>query len=118
VKVRFLADADLNKSIVTGVVRREPSVDFLTAHAAGLHRKMDPEVLALAAAQKRVLVSHDAGTMPAHFQALRKEGRQSAGVFLVPQSLDMGAAIEELLLVWLASEAWEWENRLEWLPFR
>jgi hypothetical protein len=117
VKVRFLADADLNKAIVTGVLRREPSVDFLTAHAAGLHRKTDREVLALAAVQKRVLVSHDAGTMPAHSRAFRKEGRQSAGLFLVAQSVDVGAAIEELLLVWLASEAQEWENRLEWLPF-
>jgi len=36
VKVRFLADADLNKAIVTGVLRCEPEIDFLTAHAAGL----------------------------------------------------------------------------------
>ena len=41
---------------------------------------------------------------------------RSAGVFLVPQSFDIGTAIEELLLIWLASEASEWENRLEWLP--
>jgi hypothetical protein len=27
VKVRFLADADLNRAIVSGVLRREPSVD-------------------------------------------------------------------------------------------
>ena len=27
-KVRFLADAGLNKAIVSGVLRREPSVDF------------------------------------------------------------------------------------------
>jgi len=40
VKVRFLADADLNRAVVSGVVRREPSVDFLTAQAAGL-RGMD-----------------------------------------------------------------------------
>jgi hypothetical protein len=29
VKVRFLADADLNKAIVIGVLRQEPSLDFL-----------------------------------------------------------------------------------------
>jgi hypothetical protein len=116
VKVRFLADADLNKAIVSGVLRREPSLDFLAAHAAGLRRMNDPEVLALAAEQHRVLVSHDVGTMPAHFRAFRAEGKQSAGVFLVPQSLDVGTVIEEILLIWLASEASEWENRLEWLP--
>ena len=114
--VRFLADADLNKAIVSGVLRREPTVHFLTAHAAGLRRMKDPEVLALAAEQQRVLVSHDVGTMPAHFREFRKTGKHSAGVLLVPQSLDVGTAIEELLLIWLASEASEWENRLEWLP--
>jgi hypothetical protein len=76
----------------------------------------DPEVLALAAEQQRVLVSHDVGTMPAHFRAFRNAGKQSAGVFLIPQTLDMGIAIDELLLIWIASEAAEWENRLEWLP--
>ncbi len=115
-KVRFLADADLNKTIVSGVLRREPTVDFLTARAAGLRRMKDPEVLALAAGQQRVIVSHDVGTMPAHFREFRKTGKHSAGVFLVPQSLDCGTAVEELLLIWLASEASEWENRLEWLP--
>jgi hypothetical protein len=116
VKVRFLADADLNNAIVSGVLRQEPAIDFFTARAAGLRKMKDPEVLMLAAGQQRVLVSHDVGTMPAHFRALRDAGRQSAGVFLVPQSLEVGRAIEELLLIWLASEASEWENRLEWLP--
>ena len=112
-KIRFLADADLNKAIVSGVLRREPSVDFLTAQAAGLRRMSDPEVLTLAAQQQRVLVSHDVGTMPAHFRAFRSAGKHSAGVFMVPQSLDIGTAIEELLLLWLASQSSEWENRLE-----
>lgn len=115
-RVRFLADADLNKAIVSGVLRREPSIDFLTAHDAGLRKMQDSEVLALAAAQQRVLVSHDVGTMPAHVYEFTKAGARSAGVFLVPQSLDVATAIEELLLIWLASDASEWENRLEWLP--
>ncbi|HEY6344799.1 MAG TPA: DUF5615 family PIN-like protein [Bryobacteraceae bacterium] len=115
-KVRFLADADLNKAIVSGVLHREPAIDFLTAHTAGLRQMKDPEILALAATQQRVLVSHDVGTMPAHFRAFRDAGKRSAGVFLIAQSLDVGTAIEELLLVWLASEASDWGHRLEWLP--
>lgn len=116
VKVRLLADADLNRAIVSGVIRREPSVDFLTANAAGLRGLGDQEVLALAADTQRVLVSHDVGTMPAHFRAFINGGRYSPGVFLIPQSLDVGTAIDEILLIWLASEASEWKNRLEWLP--
>ena len=115
-KVRFLADADLNQAIVSGVLRREPSLDFLTAHTAGLRRLTDPEVLALATQHQRVLVSHDVGTMSAHFRVFTTAGKRSAGVFLIPQTLDVGTAIDELLLLWLASEASDWENRLVWLP--
>ena len=92
-KVRFLADADLNKAIVSGVLRREPSLDFLTAQAAGLRGMGDPEVLALAEHQ-RILVSHDVSTMQGHFRAFRSARKQSSGVFLIPQNLDVGAAID------------------------
>lgn len=76
----------------------------------------DPEVLALAAETHRVLVSHDVGTMPVHFRARRDAGKRTPGVFLIPQGLDIGTAIEELLLIWLVSEASEWEGRLERRP--
>ena len=52
-KVRFVADADLNRVIVSGVLRREPSIDFLTAQTAGLRDMDDSEVLALAADLQR-----------------------------------------------------------------
>jgi hypothetical protein len=63
-----------------------------------------------------VLVSHDVGTMPGHFRTFRNAGKRTAGLFLVPQNLDVATAIDELLLIWLASEASEWEDRLVWLP--
>ena len=42
--VRFQADADLNHIIVKAMLRREPSIDFQTAHTAGLVGLRDPEV--------------------------------------------------------------------------
>jgi hypothetical protein len=54
--------------------------------------------------------------MPANFRAFRSAGNDSAGVFPIPQSIDVRAAIEELLLIWAASEASDWENRVVWLP--
>jgi hypothetical protein len=61
----------------------------------------DTEVLALAAREQWILVSHDAGTMPRHFREFGEAGKQSIGVFLIPQSLDVGAAIQEFLPIWL-----------------
>jgi len=57
--VRFQADADLNQAIVAAVIRREPAIDFRTATLARLASLSDPEVLALAADDGRILVTHD-----------------------------------------------------------
>jgi len=53
--------------------------------------------------------------MPGSFRRLICN-QPSPGVFLIPQKLILGVAIEELLLVWAASEAEEWENQLHYLP--
>jgi hypothetical protein len=66
--VSFQADADLNHIIVKAMLRREASIDFQTAHGAGLVGVSDPEVLALVAQAGRVLVTHDRKTMPVMFQ--------------------------------------------------
>jgi len=82
--IRFQADADLNQIIVSAALRRVPAIDFRTATAAGLAELDDPEVLARAARDVRVLVTHDQTTMPRHFgefvQAQRSPGltRRSA----------------------------------------
>jgi hypothetical protein len=39
-KVRFLADANLDRQITEGLCRREPSIDFLSADAAVFREKM------------------------------------------------------------------------------
>jgi hypothetical protein len=116
VSIRFLSDADLNEFIVNGVFRREASIDFLTAESAGIRHLPDPEVLAFAVNGQRLLVSHDVNTMPHYFAEFIAAGNHSPGLLLIPQSVTVRSAIEELLLVWAASEASEWENRLVWLP--
>ena len=114
-KIRYQADNDLRKAIVRGAVRREPRMNFRSAQAARLDGVPDPEVLALAADEGRILVSHDFETIPRHFR-LFTQTRHSPGVLLVRQALPVGEAIETLLLVWEASEADEWVNRLCLVP--
>jgi uncharacterized protein DUF5615 len=116
--IRFLADADLNEGIVAGCLRREPEMDFLSANDADLEGVPDPEVLALAAAQSRILVSHDFQTMPRHFGNFLQAASSSPGVLLIPQHLPIGDAIEELVLIWSASNANEWQNRILRIPLR
>ncbi len=112
---RFLADADFNHKIVTGLRRREPSLNFLSAMDGGVIGIPDPKVLTVAANLGRILVSHDRKTMPLHFAKFR-ETRSTPGLIVISQAIDIGEAIEELLLVWVATEAEEWTDRLGFLP--
>ena len=116
--VRFLADVSLRHAIVTGCVRREPAIDFLSAHTAKLHGLPDRDVLDLAAKQSRILVSQDFRTMPKHFAEFISAGRLSPGVFLVKQRAPLASIIQELVLIWTASTPEDWTNRIVEIPLR
>lgn len=112
---RFLADADLNFIIIAALQRRFPEIDFKSALGAGLQGLDDLEVLARAATEGRVLVTHDQSTMPDNF-ARFIETATSAGVIIAPQSRAPSEIVEDLALIWMASDAAEYANRLLYLP--
>jgi len=114
-KVRFQADADLNQTIVLALVRRESGMDFQTATAANLAGLDDAAVLALAAHEGRILITHDQSTMPQHFARFITT-QTSPGLLVVPQHLQPASVVEELLLIWSVSEADEWHDRIVYLP--
>ena len=74
-----------------------------------------PIVLAYASREGRILVSHDFRTMPRNFREYLSRN-QSPGVLLISQTWPVGNAVEELLLIWAASDHGEWANQLTYLP--
>jgi hypothetical protein len=114
-KVRFQADANFNQILLKATLRYEPSIDFRTANDAGLASLSDKQVLAIAANEGRVLVTHDRKTMPTHFADFITSNI-SAGVIIVPQKIAINAAVEDLVLIWAATESEEWVNRIQTLP--
>lgn len=113
--VQFQADADLNQAILTGVIRQQPNINFQTATEADLEGLQDAEVLSLSARQQRILVTHDRRTMPTEFAEFIF-GNQSSGVLIVSRKTALETVIEELILIWSASTAEEWINRIAKIP--
>jgi hypothetical protein len=113
---RFLANHDLSEAIVLGVMRREPLIEFHRLRDVGLADRPDPQVLEFAASQGLLVVSHDVNTMTAHAAARILSGETFPGIFLAHQSESIGAVIEQLILIWTASEAEEWVNQVTFLP--
>ena len=53
--------------------------------------------------------------MPVHFARYVKVSR-TPGVILVRGAVPIATAVDELVLIWTASQAEEWINRLVWIP--
>jgi predicted nuclease of predicted toxin-antitoxin system len=115
-QVRFQVDADLDGRVLRGLRRVAPGVDIRTAADAEIARLDDSEVLQIAAESGRILVSQDRRTMPFHFKRY-VAGAESPGVILLRAGIPIATAIEELSLIWSASVAEEWVNRLVWSRF-
>ena len=97
-KLRFQADNDLDQRIVVATKRLDPSVDFQTAPALGLHDVDDPEVLALAASEGRVLVSRDRKTMPNHFREFIKTSLETAIIYVAEETVAIAQMLSKLRL--------------------
>ncbi len=113
---RFLADHDLNEHIVTGVLRREPALEFVRARDIRMGERPDAEVLAYAADNGFIVMSHDVNTMPSAAYARMSSYQKMLGLLMVKQSDPVGTIIPCLIMMWSASEADEWENQVSFLP--
>lgn len=75
----------------------------------------DPEVLAVAARDGRVLPTHDQRTMPRYFgEFIATE--TSSGVLIVPQRLAIAVAVADIILIGSSMDAEEWVNTIRFLP--
>ena len=111
--VRFLADENLDGHIVAGLRSREPGIDILDVKTAGLRATKDPALLELAAEQDRILITYDRNTMTRHVQDRMIAGKRTSGLFIVPDHENaIGGIIDWLVLVWSASQAEEWRDRI------
>jgi len=113
---RFLADHDLNEHIVEGVNRREPALEIVRAREVGVADRLDTDVLQYAAEHGLIVISHDVNTMTAAAYARLAAQRPVVGLFLVHQRDPVGPIIDDLILIWSATEAHEWQSQACFLP--
>ena len=77
---------------------------------------LDDALVGVGAEQDRILVTHDRQTIPLHFGEFLMAGRANRGVFLVNQHTPIREVIDALVLIWAASDADEWRNRIVNIP--
>jgi hypothetical protein len=116
--VRLAFDENFNNDILRGLLRRRPGLDIVRVQDARLPGADDPAVLAWAAAEGRVLASHDVATLTAFAYARVKAGQPMPGLIEASQDLPIATVIEDLLLVVECGEPADFEGRVLYLPLR
>jgi Domain of unknown function (DUF5615) len=114
--IAFVADEDFDNDIVRGILLRLPDLDMVRVQDMGLLGESDPEALKWAAREKRVLLTHDIRTMRRYAYFCLEAGLPMSAVFVVPQSLPIGQAIDEVVLLAECSLEDEWEGQVRFLP--
>lgn len=94
--LRLLADQNFNGRILRGLRRRGAILDLVRTLDVGLASLVDPEVLEWAAKEDRIVVSHDVNTLPAFAYDRVRAGQSMPGVFIIPASMAIGQAVDEL----------------------
>ena len=115
--VRLLADENVHGDVIDGLLARRPELDLVRVQDVGLATAPDPAILAWAAANDRILLTHDKATVPAHAYARVRAGDAMPGVF-VAHGMTVGDIIDEVLILDAASEQAEWANQVVFLPLR
>jgi len=111
-------DENFNNDVIRGLLRRRPQLDLARVQDAGQRGRDDPAVLAWAAAEGRVLVSHDVTTLTAFAYARVKGSQPMPGLIEAGPDVPLATVIEDLLLIAECSEPGEWEGRVIYLPLR
>ena len=114
--IALAADENFDGDVVRGLVRRRRDLDLVRIQDAGLSGAEDEVVLEWAAREKRILLTHDAATIPMFAYRRVRAGAPMPGVFVALQSVPVSVLIEDILLLAECSVAGEWDGQVRYLP--
>jgi hypothetical protein len=114
--LRLLADENFNGDIVRGLLLRQAGLDLVRVQDVGLAGREDADILAWAAENNRIILTHDRATLADYAYERVAAGEEMAGVFILNDRFPVGQAIEEILLMVACSEQAEWIGRAIHVP--
>lgn len=116
-EMRFLLDEDVSPSLRNAILREEPSIVVwrIGEGSAPPRGSLDPDNLMFAEANGFAIISRDKGTMPDHAREHLSQGKHTWGI--LRDGFPRSAFAGELILFWAASEAEDWRDCVEFIPW-
>ena len=115
--IRLLADENFNGDILRGLQRRVPAIDAPRVQDLSIRGADDEAVLEWAAAEERMVLTHDVSTLIDFAWKRVASGRSHSGVAAVSQQAPVGAVVADLMLLVECSADEEWADRILFIPF-
>lgn len=114
--MKLLADENFHRAIVRSLLRRLPDLDLVRVQDVGLNGADDAALLAWAASEGRVVLTHDVRTLVADAYARVRAELPMPGVIEVSQEAPIGPVVDDLLVLALCSQPGEWEGQVLYVP--
>lgn len=114
--MKFAADENFNNDILRALKRQAVALDIVRIQDTAIYQADDPAVLAWAAEKERILLTHDVKTIPKYAYERVTANQKMPDVFVVSDTMSVGAAAEQQLITVSASESSEWENIVMFFP--
>jgi hypothetical protein len=114
--LRFLTDEDFDGRVTSALFTRVPGLDLLRVQDVGLMHTPDPDILAWAAAQSRIVLTRDRNTMTGFALARVRGGDPMPGLFVVDQQAPLGRVLNDLETLAAASAMHEWRDQTVFVP--
>lgn len=114
--MKLLADENLHRAIVRSLLRRLPHLDVVRVQDVGLSGADDATVLAWAASEGRLVLTHDVKTLIADAYGRVRAGLPMPGVIEISQEAPISPVIDDLLLLLTCSLPDEWEGQVLFVP--
>jgi hypothetical protein len=114
---RLVSDQNFHEGIFLGLLQQHPEFDLVRVRDEGLARTDDSTLLAWAAEQGRMVLTHDRQTMPGHAFDRVSQGLPMPGVIVVDTRAPIGKAIEDITTLVLCSlHEDEWKDQVLYVP--
>lgn len=114
--IKLVTDENFTGDILRGLLRRLPDLDVVRVQDTELAGEADPAILAWAAGNQRILLTHDRDTMPRCGFDRVHNGEVMPGIFLVSDHISTGQAIEEIILALHCLAPEECQNQVIYFP--
>jgi hypothetical protein len=121
--LRFVLDENQRGLLWRAVVRHNQADRYLldvvrVGDAADLPLgSLDSDILHWSEREKRILVTFDKTTLAGHLGNHLQAGHHSPGVFMLRRTSRLSQVVTHLALAAYASDAWEWQDRIEFIPY-